>query len=222
MLNSAAESKDKLNGRLSTCCWYFACMAVRALLQSHLTFLWKICASVICSIHCLCSFHMFAINLLFRYGENFAWLFVWRGAECEGLPLTLKENLCLDAWCFSLNTNGCFVLFLYTQKMFGWVKIGGDSHQAISGIACSLCTLNQDSLKNKMKLRFFSFCFSGCMIITPDLLNREIQWLVCFLCESRPPFYFWICYCFSNEYNYKISHAVLQKSCVKSSIKSQI
>lgn len=114
------------------------------------------------------------------------------------------------------------VLFLYTQKIFGWVKIGGDSHQAISGIACSLCTLNQDSLKNKMKLRFFSFCFSGCMIITPDLLNREIQWLVCFLCESWPPFYFWICYCFSNEYNYKISHAVLQKSCVKSSIKSQI
>lgn len=119
--------------------------------------------------------YVFAINLLFRYGENFAQLFVWRGAECEGLPLTLKENLCLDAWCFSLNTNRCFVLFLYTQKIFGWVKIGGDSHQAISGIACSLCTLNQDSLKNKMKLRFFSFCFSGCMIITPDLLNREVQ-----------------------------------------------
>lgn len=31
----------------------------------------------------------------------------------KGLPLTLRENLCLDAWCFSLNTNRCFVLFCF-------------------------------------------------------------------------------------------------------------
>lgn len=135
-------------------CWQFTAYVM---LQSPLTFLWKICASVICSIHCLCSFHM-RLPYIFYLGMEKILLDSLYGEvqnATKGLPLTLRENLCLDAWCFSLNTNRCFVLFLYTQKMFGWVKIGGDSHQAISGIACSLCTLNQDSLKNKIKSHFF-------------------------------------------------------------------
>lgn len=82
MLNSAAEFKDKLNGRLSTCCWYFACMAVRAsvlavysICHASITFdlsLKNMCLGYMLYTLLVLLSYAFAINLLFRYGENFA------------------------------------------------------------------------------------------------------------------------------------------------------